>query len=63
MIILSLILIVVVMILLWYIDKQNKEIKSYQDTWIKIEEISDHNKDGDIVIHVKEKYSCTDIKK
>lgn len=55
MIMLSLILIGVVAALLWYIDKQNKEIKSYQETWIKIEEISDHNEDGDVVIHIKER--------
>jgi hypothetical protein len=31
--------------------KLYKEIKVYRDTWIQIEEITDHNKDGDIVIH------------
>lgn len=48
-------LIAVIIALLWYIHRLREEIRCYQHTWVKIEEISDHNQDGDVVIHIKHK--------
>lgn len=40
-------------VLLLYIRRLNRQIKSYRDTWDKIDEFADHNKDGDVVIHIE----------
>jgi hypothetical protein len=40
-----------VVITVWYIHRLQQQIKSYETTWIRIEDITDHNSDGDIVIH------------
>ncbi len=37
----------------WYIRKLHQRIRAYEQDWIRIEELTDHNKDGDIVIHAK----------
>lgn len=33
--------------------KQREALHSYEENWNKIEELSDHNKDGDVIIHVR----------
>jgi len=48
------ILLLVVVYQFFYIRLLRKEIRAYQDTWTEIECITDHNKDGDIVIHARE---------
>jgi len=40
---------------LWYIHKLHKRIRSFEDGWATIENLTDHNKDGDVVLHVKHK--------
>ena len=40
-------------VLLLYIRRLNRQINSYRDTWDKIDEFADHNKDGDVVIHIE----------
>jgi hypothetical protein len=40
-------------IFLIYIRHLRLQIKSYQVTWDKIDEFADHNKDGDVVIHIE----------
>jgi hypothetical protein len=40
-----------VVILLFYIRRLKRELECYQQTWNKIEGMTDHNKNGDIVIH------------
>lgn len=42
---------ITVVILLFYIRQLKNELGSFQRTWTKIEEMTDHNKSGDIVIH------------
>lgn len=50
---LALALAVIIVVLLWYIRRLRLEIACYQQTWVKIEEITDHNQDGDVVVHIK----------
>lgn len=38
---------------LWYIHKLHVRIRAHEQGWLQIEEITDHNKDGDCVIHVR----------
>lgn len=53
LVVLVLFLVITVVILTSYIHKLKRELRSHQETWIKIEEITDHNKDGDIIIHCR----------
>jgi hypothetical protein len=50
---LAIALVVVVVILLAYIRRLKQEIRCYQETWVEIEELTDHNKEGDVVVHIK----------
>lgn len=43
----------VIVALIIYIIRLRKEVCAHQNTWMEIEEITDHNKDGDIVIHCR----------
>lgn len=38
---------------LWYIRKLHVRIRSFETAWSQIENLTDHNKDGDVVIHVQ----------
>lgn len=38
---------------LWYIRRLRNHLRTYEQEWIRIEELTDHNRDGDIVIHCK----------
>ena len=38
---------------LWYIRKLHKQLQSYEHDWQQIERLTDHNKEGDVVIHCK----------
>jgi len=42
-----------VIVSLWYIRRLNERIRSFEQDWSRIEELTDHNLDGDIVIHAK----------
>lgn len=46
-------LVVWIVVSLWYIRRLKLEIKTYEGSWNKIEDLSDKNKDGDVVIHVE----------
>lgn len=37
----------------WYIRRLRGHLRAYEQDWIRIEEITDHNRDGDVVIHCK----------
>lgn len=53
MIYLSIIFAVYLIVSLWYIRNLRKRLRSHEDTWNQIEALTDHNKDGDVVIHPK----------
>lgn len=38
---------------IYYIHKLKMQIHSHEAGWNQIEEISDHNQDGDVVIHIQ----------
>lgn len=38
---------------LWYIRKLKLNLKSFEEDWLQISKIADHNEDGDVIIHVK----------
>jgi hypothetical protein len=42
-----------VVVSLWYIHKLHVRLRSFEEGWIEIEKLTDHNLDGDIVIHTK----------
>lgn len=42
-----------VIVSLWYIRKLHSRLQTHEQAWSCIEEIADHNKDGDVVVHVK----------
>lgn len=42
-----------VVVSLWYIHKLHVRIRSFETAWSQIENLTDHNKDGDVVIHVQ----------
>lgn len=44
---------VYVMLSLWYIHKLHVRLRSFETAWDQIENLTDHNKDGDVVIHVQ----------
>ena len=50
---LSMAFVVYVIASLWYIHKLHKRIRSYEEEWIHIEELTDHNEDGDVVLHCR----------
>lgn len=37
----------------WYIRKLKLQLKTFETDWKVIEELTDQNKDGDVVIHCK----------
>lgn len=37
----------------WYIRRLNARIRCYEQDWVCIEEIADHNRDGDVIVHVR----------
>jgi hypothetical protein len=51
MLILNVIVIIYVVVSLWYIHSLHVRIRAHEDAWNQIEKLTDHNKDGDIVIH------------
>ncbi len=53
MLILSICFLVYVAVSLWYIHKIHVRLRSHEEDWNRIEQITDHNEDGDVVIHVK----------
>lgn len=36
---------------LWYIRKLHRNIRAHEQRWVQIEKLTDHNVQGDIVIH------------
>lgn len=44
---------IALVISLWYNHTLRQELSCYQNTWTKIEEMTDHNQDGDVVIHAR----------
>lgn len=53
MLYLSLVFLAYVIASLWYIHKLYIRLRSHEQSWDCIEDISDHNEDGDVVVHVK----------
>jgi len=37
----------------WYIRKLHKQLHSYEVDWDHIKNLTDHNKDGDVIIHAR----------
>jgi len=48
------ILLLVIIFCFWYIKKLQREIRAHENNWLKIENMTDHNQSGDIVIHTRE---------
>lgn len=42
-----------VLVSLWYIRQLHKQIRCHEADWNQIQKLTDSNKDGDVVIHVK----------
>lgn len=38
---------------LWYIRRLRAHLRAYEQEWACIEEIADHNRDGDVIVHVR----------
>ncbi len=38
---------------LWYIRRLRMQLRAYEEEWLCIEEIADHNRDGDVIVHVR----------
>lgn len=53
MLTISVVFAVYVIVSLWYIHKLHVRIRSFEEDWNRIEQLTDHNKDGDVVIHCK----------
>jgi len=37
----------------WYIQKLHARLRAHEEAWNQIEKLTDHNKDGDIIIHAR----------
>lgn len=37
----------------WYIRRLHARLRAADQDWIQIEQLADHNKDGDVVLHVR----------
>lgn len=37
----------------WYIRRLRQHIRAYEQEWMCIDEIADHNRDGDVIVHVR----------
>jgi hypothetical protein len=42
-----------VLVSIWYIRRLHRRIRAYEEEWICIDEIADHNRDGDVIVHVR----------
>lgn len=51
--IISLSFAIYVVVSVWYIRRLHTRIRSHEEDWNQIEKLTDHNKEGDVVIHVR----------
>lgn len=49
----SVVFMIYIVVSLWYINKLNARLRAYEDVWNHIENISDHNRDGEVIISVR----------
>ena len=42
-----------VIVSLWYIHKLHTRIRGHERVWVDIERLADHNRDGDVIVHVR----------
>jgi hypothetical protein len=53
MLILSVVFAIYVLASAWYIRRMHTRLRSHEEGWNQIEKLTDHNKEGDVVIHVR----------
>jgi len=41
-----------VIVSLWYIHRLHRRIRCHEEDWLQIQKLTDHNQEGDVVIHV-----------
>lgn len=37
----------------WYIRRLHARLRATEHDWVVIEELADHNRDGDVILHVR----------